>query len=559
EVDQKQYGHIYRLAEQPGVIMHGSVGQRQLTAELTKCKVLAYPNIFPETCCTAAMEALAAGCAVVTSQLACMAETVGPGGVLISGIPGTDEYNDSFVENCIRLLTDHTFWRKTASAGRDWILNYFTWDKVAKDWSAQLNQFQLKSQKKVDSVKGWHPKKDSKTNKNRDLIKSVSRKKTPTWQPLNLVFADDSWPYDGNTPANSPLDGPHSALVYLTKELAALGHEVHVYNNCLHAGIYQGVHYHRFDELAMANNYIYADAFIGLRNPWLFMNWLNAGVRILWAQDNFDQPHLQALKTNEDVRKNIDTIFCVTRWQAGNFLRHFHWDPEKMIVTRNGVCPHFFPKEFTEPKNNRLVYTSAPYRGLELLLKLFPEIYQATPTAELHVFSSLQIYQQSKEEDEKAYGHIYKLGKQPGVVMHGAIGQKELARELVQSKVLAYPNSYLEPSSIAVMEALAGGCAVVTSNLAALPETVGPGGVLIAGIPDTADYNDAFVENCVRLLKDHTFWGKTALAGREWLLEHNTWKKVALEWSGQISNLIHQTKTKMDNLTGWKSAVSWLD
>jgi len=284
------------------------------------------------------------------------------------------------------------------------------------EWSGHLNKLIHRSQGKVDALEGWQPQSSSREKSMPELINYDTSEKTEALKQLRLVFADGSWPYDGNTPENYPLGGPHSALVYLTRELAALGHDVHVYNNCDSSGLFHGVHYHKFKEIVNANNFLYADAFIALRNPTFFSSWLNAEVRILWAQDTFDQPHLQILESQEDIRQNIDYIFCVSRWQAWTFLNHLHWPTEKMFVTRNAVWPEYFQKEFSEPQGQRLVYTSTRLRGLELLLRLFPKISQSVPNAELHVFSSMQLYRQSKEEDEKEYGHIYRLAEQPGVV-----------------------------------------------------------------------------------------------------------------------------------------------
>ncbi len=559
EKDQHDYGHIYELAAQPGVIMHGSVGQKALAEELTKCKILAYPNIYPETGCISAMEALAAGSAVVSSELAALPETIGPGGILIPGIPGTDEYNHAFVKNCVRLLTDQTLWRKLAMAGREWILNNYTWDKVALEWSEQINILSNKVQKKVNKLAGWQPSGIWRKNGKTKVTDSITYNKEKTIKPLRLVFADDSWPFDDSTPENSPLGGCHSALVYLTRELTALGHEVLVYNNCNAPGIYHGVHYHQFNEINHDNRYVHADAFISLRNPSFFSSWINGQVRILWVGDAFDQPHLQPLKTQDEVRKNIDSIFCVSRWQAWSFLHFFHWSPEKIYVTRNGVYPQYFPREFQEPQGNRLVYTSTPFRGLKLLLELFPEIYKTVPDAELHVFSSMQVYHQSNTEDLIEHSHIYKLSDQPGVVMHGSVGQKELSSELVKSRVFAYPNIFPETSCIAAMEAMAAGCAVVTSSLAALPETVGPAGLLIPGMPGSKAYNDAFVENCVRLLTDHAFWRKTAMAGKNLILKSFTWKKIALEWSEHIDKLIRNSEKEVKNIDGWQPQNCWRD
>lgn len=58
-----------------GVDYAGSLPQPQLAERLAVSHVLAYPNIFPETSCISAMEAMAAGLKVVTSDFAALPET----------------------------------------------------------------------------------------------------------------------------------------------------------------------------------------------------------------------------------------------------------------------------------------------------------------------------------------------------------------------------------------------------------------------------------------------------------------------------------------------------
>ena len=119
-----------------------------------------------------------------------------------------------------------------------------------------------------------------------------------------------------------------------------------------------------------------------------------------------------------------------------------------------------------------LGYTSTPFRGLEVLLSAFPEVLIEFPEAELKVFSSMKVYQQDERGD--AFAPLYKRCRTtPSVHYVGSVPQPRLAEELKAATILAYPNTFAETSCIAVMEAMAAGLHIVTTDLGTLPDDDG--------------------------------------------------------------------------------------
>ncbi|NDC37982.1 MAG: glycosyltransferase [Proteobacteria bacterium] len=125
------------LASIPGVTYSPSIPQAALAREFQGSSILGYPNTFAETSCITAMEAMYAGCVPLTTNRAALGETVGDGGVLVEGTPGNPLYDDQFVAEAVRLLTDDQYWQRLSQRAVQIAQNY-TWDAVAEALLSRL-------------------------------------------------------------------------------------------------------------------------------------------------------------------------------------------------------------------------------------------------------------------------------------------------------------------------------------------------------------------------------------------------------------------------------------
>ena len=121
------------LQRLPGAQVPGNVPQRQLAREFMRSSLLLYPNTFEETSCITALEAQAAGCAIVTSDLGALSETIGAAGILISEPPGTEPYVREIVAAADKVLSDDVLFESLSRAGRAQARQY-DWGKTAEEF-----------------------------------------------------------------------------------------------------------------------------------------------------------------------------------------------------------------------------------------------------------------------------------------------------------------------------------------------------------------------------------------------------------------------------------------
>jgi glycosyltransferase involved in cell wall biosynthesis len=328
------------------------------------------------------------------------------------------------------------------------------------------------------------------------------------------------------------IGGSETACIEVARHLASMGADVHVFAETEKPEeVFDGVTYHHHSRFRGG---IDCDVFIASRTPWSVDQYgpVRAALKLLWVHDIHCGPPSPQM---ERWLYQFDRVLCLSEWHKGFFLSCYpSLDPAAVLVTRNGIDPARFA--MTTAKQNHLVFSSSPNRGLDMLLHNFRFIRSQVPDAELHIYYGFDCWEtmarQNNLANELAVIQRYKdliaqAERAGGVKWHGRVDQMELARAFLRAKVWPYLTEFTETSCISAMEAQAAGCVPVASRLAALGETVKHGVLFDNGDPQTAT---KWVDEVVYMLKDEEHRRPIAEAGRAYALANLTWRGVAESW-----------------------------
>jgi glycosyltransferase involved in cell wall biosynthesis len=372
---------------------------------------------------------------------------------------------------------------------------------------------------------------------------------------MNWVFLDFiRWDYDVAAARERPLGGSQSALCYLAAALARRGQRVTTLTGTTKPREVDGVRCLRYEDIP-AEIFAPSDTITVVLNGPVDVGpavrqVIPKGKRlVLWTQHAHDQPAMKSLSDPKCIAV-WDRIVCLSDWQREMFQQHFPIPREKIDLLRNAISPLFAnmfssADQLAAAKSSalRLAYTSTPFRGLAVLLACFPAIHRRHPGNQLDVFSSMQVYGQALKDDP--YTAFYDQCRQiEGVNYHGSVSQPQLAKELAGTTMLAYPNTFAETSCIAVMEAIAAGLLVVTTDLGALPETCAGWARLVAPTGPNRSQEQFAVDftrqvihslqeleaNPAQFFRQRFEQSQAINASCTWDIRAAEWEKIAANW-----------------------------
>lgn len=336
---------------------------------------------------------------------------------------------------------------------------------------------------------------------------------------------------------NGGIGGSETAAIHMARELANRGHEVEMFGE--HTGFEgwspSGVFYRHYEDAMKAPELLTCDVLISSRDKRIHRLSPNARLTVLWVHD---------IHVGDDWENEVpkfDLIFCLSQWAKKTFRGYYPLVPDdKVIVSRNGIYPSLFTDYVPHARrgvNPRFTYSSSPDRGLDVLVSMWADIREAFgDEPELHVYYGFDNWEKmARSGPGKAKVEYMKSlvcnQEHKGIFYHGRQPQHVVARSHRQSQIWFYPTDFKETYCITALEAQAAGCYVVSSDLAALSETIKFGHKIRPRNTDLEYKNTALQSlSWAHLSANREEVERTAMLGREWALTQ-TWEALAADWS----------------------------
>lgn len=331
-------------------------------------------------------------------------------------------------------------------------------------------------------------------------------------------------------PGAKGFGGSEEAVICLTKELAKLGWDITVYNNCGHTPV--------------------VDAGVTYRPWWEFNPRDKQDVAVVWqwtkpldwsinAERLFVDIHISPPEgsfTDRDRLRKISRIF---------FKSPFHRSlypgvpDDKVAIVPNGL--DFTLLDGTEQKDPLLlINTSSPDRSMSVLPKLFTEVKRRVPQARLQWAYGWDLFQQLNRNNPEKLRWMQQKQQEmdaAGIESLGSLSHAEVGKLYQRGAIYAYPSDFLEKDSIAVKKAQACGCIPVTTDAGGLSTGVQFGVKLPSkttqerayhGIEDEATQRQ-WIEATVDLLKNPEKRAELGMQAAKWARQFS-WSRIAARW-----------------------------
>ena len=268
--------------------------------------------------------------------------------------------------------------------------------------------------------------------------------------------------------------------------------------------------------------------------------------KILWAHHAYDQ-HI-FFEFDHNI---VDHIVSPSEWNREKFIRIHKVPPQKISVIPNGVAEMF---SYSDKKTKSMIYTSIPYKGLEVLAKVIPLVHKKHPDTTFKIFSSMSLY---GDDQLELYSDTYTLLKSlPNVEYSEATDRENLVQHYQEAAFFVHPNKWEETFCVSMTEAMRCGAFPIITDIGALMEVAGENNAQVVpiegkhtnkGYEVTDNFINNFAETCCLILdhydKDKSYHTQVSKRISDYVIEKYNWKIISDQWKTLIHRITGETIT----------------
>jgi len=261
--------------------------------------------------------------------------------------------------------------------------------------------------------------------------------------------------------------------------------------------------------------------------------------KILWAHHAYDQPVF--LNFDHNI---VNHIVTPSQWNKDQFIKYLNVPEYKITVIPNGVADIF---THSTQKTKTMIFTSIPYKGLEVLSKVIPMIHRVHPDTKFKIFSSMSLYGPLNDPFIELYEHLKTF---PNVEYSPAIDREELVKHYQESAFFIHPNIWEETFCVSMTEAMRCGAYPIITDIGALAEVAGEKNATAVPIEGentskgwkvTENFLINFANACCLALdyydKEPKFYQEVSKIISNYIADKYDWKKIAQQWKTLMSNI----------------------
>lgn len=264
-------------------------------------------------------------------------------------------------------------------------------------------------------------------------------------------------------------------------------------------------------------------------------------IRVYWLHDLPEDPETSHLRDENSRDRFHQLVFC-GNWQYTRY-RDYLGVPhnQNSVVLETAIDPIPFKEKSKDEV--RMIYTSTPQRGLEILVPVFEKLCEKHDNIVLDVFSSYSIY---GWDDPPKFKELFERCKNhPKINYHGAQPNDVVRAALQKAHILAYPSIWMECNSRSVIEAMSAGALCVHPNYGGLVDTAGGLNFQYQWDTDISIHANVFygvLDNAINVVNTDEIQNYLQLV-KVYADSRYNWVKVASQWEDLLKGLKHKYNT----------------